>query len=92
MSLPLASEIVTERVDDIPVLLAHLEQMGVPRLLDEHFPTHGNWQGLSLGWTATIWLAWQHQRTLYALMTRCSWETVQAFTQNDNQLQGAAGP
>ena len=56
MNLPLASEIITERVDDIPVLLAHLEQMGVPELLDEHFPTHGNWQGLSLGWTTTIWL------------------------------------
>ena len=24
--------------------------------MDEHFPTHGNWAGLSLGWTATIWL------------------------------------
>ena len=56
MNLPVVSEIVTERVDDIPVLLAHLEQMGVPGLLDEHFPTHGNWQGLSLGWTTTIWL------------------------------------
>ena len=56
MSLPLASKIVAERVDDIPVLLTHLEQMGVPGLLDEHFPTHGNWEGLSLGWTATIWL------------------------------------
>jgi len=56
MSLPLASEMITERVDDIPVLLAHLQQMGVPGLLDEHFPTHGNRAGLSLGWTATIWL------------------------------------
>ncbi len=32
---------------------AHLEQMGVPRLLDEHFPTHGNWQGLSLAQPGT---------------------------------------
>lgn len=55
-NLPLASKIVAERVDDIPVLLMHLQQMGVAELLDEHFPTHGNWQGLSLGWTATIWL------------------------------------
>jgi hypothetical protein len=36
-------------------------------------------------------LAWQHQRTLYALITRCSWETVKTFTQNDPQLQGHAG-
>jgi hypothetical protein len=45
-----------ERVDDIPLLLAHLERMGVQQLLDKHFPTHGNWQGLSLGWVASIWL------------------------------------
>jgi len=36
-------------------------------------------------------LAWAHQRELYALMTRCSWQTVQSFTQNDPQLQGDAG-
>ncbi len=36
-------------------------------------------------------LAWCHQRTLYALMTRCSWETVQTFSQNDKQLQGTPG-
>jgi hypothetical protein len=36
-------------------------------------------------------LAWQHQRTLYDLMIRCSWETVKTFTQNDRQLQGKAG-
>jgi transposase len=30
--------------------------MGVQPLLDEHFPTHGNWVGLSLGWVAVVWL------------------------------------
>ena len=49
--------IITERVDDTPLLLAHMERMGLPSLLDEHFPTHGNWKGLSLGWTTTVWLA-----------------------------------
>ena len=36
-------------------------------------------------------LAWQHQRTLYALMIRCSWETVRVFSENDKQLQGTPG-
>jgi transposase len=49
--------IITERVDDIPLLLAQMQQMGLPALLDTHFPTHGNWQGLSLGWVTTIWLS-----------------------------------
>lgn len=46
-----------ERVDDIPLLLAQLSKMGVASLLDEHFPVHGNWQGLSLGEVAVVWLA-----------------------------------
>lgn len=49
--------VTTERVDDIPMLLAQAEKIGVPTLLDQHFRPHGNWQGCSLGWTATVWLS-----------------------------------
>ena len=49
--------IITERVDDIPLLLEQMQRMGLPTLFDNHFPTHGNWQGLSLGWVSTIWLS-----------------------------------
>src|SRR2546423_12535750 len=48
--------ITTERVDDIPLLLAQMQRMGLARLLDKHFPTHGNREGLSLGVVTTIWL------------------------------------
>jgi transposase len=47
----------SERVDDIPLLLAQLERMGLQSLLDAYFPTHGNWVGLSLGWVTVLWLA-----------------------------------
>ncbi len=47
----------TERVDDIPLLLAQLQRMEVQPLLDDYFPTHGNWQGLSLGHVAVVWLS-----------------------------------
>ena len=47
--------LTTERVDDIPILLAQLERMQVATLLDRHFPTHGNWQGLSLGTVSVVW-------------------------------------
>ena len=46
----------TERVDDIPLLIAQMQRMGLASLLDAHFPTHGNREGLSLGWVTTIWL------------------------------------
>jgi hypothetical protein len=36
-------------------------------------------------------LAWQHQRIVYGLLTRCSWETINTFAQNDPQLLGQAG-
>lgn len=49
--------ILTERVDDIPLLLAQMDRMGLAALLDAHFPTHGNWQGLPFGRVATIWLS-----------------------------------
>jgi hypothetical protein len=49
--------IVSERVHDMPVLLAHLARLGVQPLLDAHVPAHGNWVGLSLGWVSVIWFA-----------------------------------
>src|SRR5437016_2813057 len=51
------SNIITERVDDIPLLIEQMQRMGLPTLFDDHFPTHGNWTGLSLGWVSTIWLS-----------------------------------
>jgi hypothetical protein len=37
-------------------LLAQLERIAVPTLLDERFPTPGNGQALSLGGMTTVWL------------------------------------
>ncbi len=48
--------ITTERVDDLPILLAQSDEMGIPEVLDEYFKPHGNWEGMSLGWTTAIWL------------------------------------
>src|SRR5215468_1489272 len=49
--------IITERVDDIPLLLEQMQRMELPTLIDTHFPAHGNWYGLSLGWVSIIWLS-----------------------------------
>ena len=49
--------IKVERVDDIPVLLAQVQKMQVPALLDQFFPTHGHWKGeLSFGEVVAVWL------------------------------------
>lgn len=52
-----ALSIVTERVDDIPLLLAQIEGMGIPELLETHFEAHGNWIGTGIGWTTAVWMA-----------------------------------
>src|SRR2546422_10189062 len=68
--------IITERVDDIPLLLEQMQRMGLPALLDAHFPTHGNWQGLSLGWLTTIWLSSICLGVITALcMSNLGWAT-----------------
>jgi len=36
-------------------------------------------------------LAWAQPSVVYDLLLRCSWETVQTFSQNDKQLQGTPG-
>jgi transposase len=91
--------IISERVDDIPLLLAQLERMGLQALLDEHCPTHGNWVGLSLGWVTVLWLThllsqadhrlshvepWAEQR-LHTLR-RCMGQRVHPLDLSDDRL------
>ena len=93
--------VITERVDDIPILLAHMIKMGLPSLLDEHFEVHGNWQGLSLGWTSVVWLAhivsegdhrlnqvqpWAEKRL--DTLGRCTGQVLEALAWSDDRLAG----
>ncbi len=50
--------IITERVDDVALLLGQMMKMGLPEILDNHLPKHWQQRGLSWGWTAVIWLAY----------------------------------
>lgn len=48
--------VTNERVDDIPLLLVRQDEMGIAKLIDEHFVPHGNWQGASPGEIIVVWL------------------------------------
>jgi transposase len=50
--------IITERVDDVALLIGQMVKMGLPEVLDKHIPRHWKQRGLSWGWTAVIWLAY----------------------------------
>ena len=52
-----ALSIETERMDDIPLLLTHMQRMQLAELLDKHIPTHGLRKGLSVGELSVVWLA-----------------------------------
>ncbi len=50
--------IITERVDDVALLLAQMIKMDFVEILDRHIPRHWKQKGLSWGWTAVIWLSY----------------------------------
>ena len=49
---------ITERVDDVALLIGQMVTRGLPEVLDRHLPRHWTQRGLSWGWTAVIWLAY----------------------------------
>ena len=48
---------ITERVDDVALLIGQMVTMGVGEVLDRHLPWHWKHRRLRWGWTAVIWLA-----------------------------------
>lgn len=50
--------VITERVDDVALLLGQMMKMGLPEILDAYLSRHWKQEGISWGWTATIWLAY----------------------------------
>jgi len=93
--------VINERVDDTPVLIAQMDRMGVQSTLDEHFPTHGNWRGVSLGCVAETWLAhilsegdhrlnrvqeWVSKRL--QTLSACTQRAVRELDFSDDRLEG----
>jgi transposase len=65
-----AIEITHQRIDDIPLLLAIMSEMGIPQQIDKQIKPHGHWQGISVGTVVTIWLCYiltEHDHRLVAV-------------------------
>lgn len=65
-----ALQIKQERIDDIPLLLAMMIEMGIPQTIDKQIQPHGLWQGISVGTAVTIWLSYiltEHDHRLVAV-------------------------
>jgi hypothetical protein len=48
---------LTERVDDVALLIGQMVTMGLPEVLDRPIPRPWTQRGLRWGWTAVLWLA-----------------------------------
>ena len=71
------TEIQTYRVDDIPLLVWQQRVMGIPQIIDEIIQPHGNRQGLSVGWTVTVWLSYILSQADHRLSYVESWALEQ---------------
>lgn len=56
--IPEIEAIESERVDDIPLLLAVLKQMGIIDIFNEQLKQHGNWEGVAGGYIIAVWLTY----------------------------------
>lgn len=92
-------DIRTERVDDVPLLIAQMNHMGLGEILDEVITAHGNWEGLTIGEVVTGWLgfiltsgdhrlnqveAWAESRE--TLLQQCLAEGVRPLDFSDDRL------
>jgi len=69
-----------ERVDDIPASIASLKTRRVADFLANHFPPNGNGQGLSLGKTTVVWVAFILSEGDHRLYRVAPWGTTHQRT------------
>ncbi len=75
-----------ERVDNIPLIIYWLKKMKIHKIIDSIFIPHGNWQGLSFGKLAIIFLTY----ILHSLCHRLSGAEPQV-NEHKTVLEAAAG-
>lgn len=52
------TETKIEQIGLIPLLLEVLNRIGLISLIDEHYKSHGNWQGASKGLVTAVWICY----------------------------------
>jgi hypothetical protein len=68
------AEISSERIDDIPVIVEWLKQMGIAQVIDQNLSKpHGNHQGLSYGQLSVLLLTYIITQTDHRLCAVEPW-------------------
>ena len=90
-------EITTEQINDLPLLLGIVEELGIRRLIDAQIRPHGGWQGFSVGTVVSIWLCHLLMERDHRLVVVREWAAARRQTLNallgvqlrDTDLTGA---
>lgn len=73
-------QIISERIDDIVLLLNMMKQMRLPELINSYLPRHPNQQGLDWGWVAVIWLSYILSQGDHRKVTVREWVNQRRYT------------
>jgi transposase len=79
-------EITSEPINDIPLLLGIMEDMGIRQHIDSQIEPHGNWEGISIGTLVEIWLCYILTERDHRLVAVREW--AEARRQTFNALLG----
>jgi transposase len=90
---------ITERVDDVALLIGQMVKMGLPEVLDRHIPRHWRQRRISWGWTAVIWLAYiltegdqrkvsveTYLKGMYHTLSRLTAQVIEPLDLSDDRL------
>lgn len=75
-------DIATEQINDLPLLLGIVEDMGIRRLIDARIRPHGGWRGISVGTVVSIWLCHLLMERDHRLVSVRDWAAARASTVN----------
>jgi len=80
ISKQVEKELLTIRVDDIPLLFHVIKQLKIGETIDKHILVHGNWVGILPGQIIEIWLCYMLSTSDHKL------STVEAWSENHLEL------
>jgi transposase len=79
-------EITNEQINDIPLLVGIMEDMGIREHIDSQIEQQGNWEGISIGTLVEIWLCYILTARDHRLVAVREW--AEARRQTFNALLG----
>src|SRR5437588_2939976 len=78
-----AVTITNEQINDLPLLLGIVEELGVRRVIDAQIQPHGNWEGISVGTAVSLWLSHLLMERDHRVVSVRTWAAERQQTVND---------